>query len=186
MLYFDSSCSQIGFEMGEVQEALYRLNGYETIISHIHYNFNPNGEITQESEVICKWATYCLCCCLGDVLEPLEYVKGELKNAVIQMKYEATSKDDWHPNNPIWQVAFDADNLNRLTRTTGSGKSCACNLAINRAYPTPRSSSGWHLQRGSAFGVVIGASASPNCWAKPKAYGNTRKWNQIRLWTWMP
>ena len=68
--------------MSEIQEVMFRLNGYETILSHIHNSFKPNEEITKENDVICKWATYCLCCCLGDVLEPLEYVKGEITNSV--------------------------------------------------------------------------------------------------------
>ena len=80
--FYDLISSEIGFEMGEVQEALHRLNGYEIILSHIHNSFKLNEEMTQDNEVICKWATYCLCCCLGDVLEPLEYVKGEIKNSV--------------------------------------------------------------------------------------------------------
>ena len=71
--------------MGEVQEALYRQGGYETILSHIHNAFtfdNEDEEMPHENAVICKWATYCLCCCLGDVLEPLEFVKAEVTNAV--------------------------------------------------------------------------------------------------------
>ena len=68
--------------MGEVQEALYCLGGYDIILSHLHNSCNPDQTMTKENEVICKWATYCLCCCLGDVLEPLEFVKKEIRNAV--------------------------------------------------------------------------------------------------------
>ena len=66
--------------MAEVQEALFNIGGYETILSHIHNSFTSEEEMTRDNEVICKWATYCLCCCLGDVLEPLEYVKKELRS----------------------------------------------------------------------------------------------------------
>ena len=68
--------------MGEVQEALFLTGGYETILSHLHNSCTPDRHMSPENEVICKWAAYCLCCCLGDVLEPLEYVKKEIKNAV--------------------------------------------------------------------------------------------------------
>ena len=70
--------------MGEIQEALLHTGGYEIILSHLHNSCTPGREMTQENETICKWATYCLCCCLGDVLEPLEYVKKEIKNAVYE------------------------------------------------------------------------------------------------------
>lgn len=46
--------------------------------------------MTTENELVCKWATYCLCCCLGDVLEPLEFVKREIKNA--ELRWTATTK----------------------------------------------------------------------------------------------
>ena len=68
--------------MGEVQEALYRLGGYETILSHIHNSYVEVGEFTKENEIICKWACYCLCCNLGDVYEPLDYVKNEITGSV--------------------------------------------------------------------------------------------------------
>ena len=67
--------------MGEVQEALYKIGGYEVILSHLHNSFHES-EMTPEDATICKWAAYCLCCCLGDVLESLEYVQKEITNAV--------------------------------------------------------------------------------------------------------
>jgi len=81
--------SQIGFEMGEVQEALFLMGGYETILSHLHNSCTPDRYMSQENEIISKWAAYCLCCCLGDVLEPLEYVKKEIKNA--ELRWLATT-----------------------------------------------------------------------------------------------
>jgi len=89
--------SEIGFEMSEIQEVLYRINGYEIIISHIHNSYKPD-DMSQENEVICKWATYCLCCCLGDVLEPLEYVKGELTTSELKWLASTTWEASWGRN----------------------------------------------------------------------------------------
>ena len=107
--------------MGEVQEALHRQGGYETILSHIHNAFtfdNEDEEMPHENAVICKWATYCLCCCLGDVLEPLEFVKAEITNAVStqlieksHLLYSLNARDNCKRLFPTDNIDNNIDNL---------------------------------------------------------------------------